>query len=117
MVLRASALVGTSVLAILSATLVTSAGAGLRDGRIVGHVRECNAPTTCVVQPFAVSASDGRGAIVAHTTTTGHNYFSLRLAAHHYALTARSAGGLTCEAAATAVAGETVHQTITCLVP
>jgi hypothetical protein len=69
------------------------------------------------VQPFTVSARDHAGAIVAHTTTKGDNYFALRLPAGRYALSARSEGGLACHASAIAVAGETRHQTITCLVP
>ena len=45
------------------------------------------------------------------------NRFALSLAAGSYLLTARSAGGLTCTATVTAIAGRTVHSTITCLVP
>ncbi len=101
----------------LSVTLVTAAGAALRTGRIVGHVHECNTPTNCIIQPFTVSARDRAGAIVARTTTTGNNYFALRVRAGQYALTARSNGGLPCHASATAVAGRTVRRTITCLVP
>jgi hypothetical protein len=117
MVWRAGVMVATGVLAVLAATQVGAAGAGLRDGRIVGRVHECNTPITCVVQPFTVSARDHAGAIVARTTTKGDNYFALRVPAGRYALTARSAGGLACRASATAVAGETRYQTITCLVP
>ncbi len=114
---RAVAVVAGGVLAVLSATLVTMAAAALRTGRIVGHVRECNTPTNCFIRPFTVSARDRAGAMVARTTTTGDNYFALRVPAGHYALTARSAGGSACKASATAAAGETVHRTITCLVP
>jgi hypothetical protein len=114
---RAPAVVAGGVLAVLSATLVTAAGAAQRTGRIVGHVRECNTPTNCIVQPFKISARDASGAIVARARTTGDNYFALRMPAGHYALTARSTGGLACNASATVVAGKTVHMTITCLVP
>ncbi len=109
-------LAGASV-AVLSATLVSAAGAALRTGRIVGHVRECNTPTTCIIQPFTVSARNRAGVIVARTTTTGNNYFALRVRAGRYALTARSTGGLACHASATTVANRTAHLTITCLVP
>jgi hypothetical protein len=107
---------GASVV-VLSATLVSTAGAAPRTGRIVGHVRECNTPTTCIIQPFTVLARNRAGVIVARTSTTGNNYFALRLPAGHYALTARSTGGLSCHASATAVANRTAHITITCLVP
>jgi hypothetical protein len=96
---------------------VTAAGASPNTGRIVGHVRECNTPTTCVIQPFTVSARDSAGVIVARTTSTGMNRFALRLPAGGYLLTARPAGGLTCTASATPIAGQIVHSTITCLVP
>ncbi len=109
--------VAGGLFAVLSATLVTAAGAALRTGRIVGHVHECNTPTNCIIQPFTVSARDRAWASVARTRTTGNNYFALRVPAGHYALTARSTGGLACHASATAVASQTVHRTITCLVP
>jgi hypothetical protein len=69
------------------------------------------------MQPFMVSARDSAGVIVARARSTGMNRFALRLPAGSYLLTARSAGGLTCIGSATAIAGETVHSTITCLVP
>ncbi len=106
-----------SVLAVLPATLVTAAGAAPHTGRIVGHVRECNTPSHCIVQPFRVSARNRDGTIVAHTTSTGNNYFALRVRPGRVSLVARSAGGLTCRGWATAIAGKTVHSTITCLVP
>ena len=117
MVSRRHVATGITALAVLSATLVTAAGAALHTGRIVGYVRECNTPITCIVQPFKVSARNAAGTIVATTTTTGDNYFALRVPAGPYALTARAGGGLTCNGSATAVAGQTVHTTITCLVP
>jgi hypothetical protein len=114
---RAGVGVAMSVLAGLSATVVNAAGAAPHTGQIVGHVRECNTPNHCIVQPFTVSARDGAGVIVARTTTTGENHFALRVPAGPYALIARSAGGLTCDGSVTAVVGEVVHSTITCLVP
>lgn len=114
---RTAAAIVTSVAALVTTTLATAAGASPNTGRIVGHVRECNTPTNCVIQSFMVSARDTAGVIVARTTTTGINRFALRLPAGAYVLTARSAGGLTCTASATAIAGETVHSAITCLVP
>ena len=117
MVCRAVAVVAGGVLAALSATSATAAGVALHTGRIVGHVHECNTPTNCIIQPFTVSARDRAGAIVARTTTTSDDYFALRVRAGHYALTARATGGLACNASATAVAGETEHTTIPCLVP
>jgi hypothetical protein len=109
--------VAASVLGVLPAALLTAAGAAPHTGRIVGHVRECNTPTHCIVQPFKVSARNAAGVMVAHTTTTGNNYFALRVPRGRVALVARSAGGLTCRGSATAIAGKTVHTTITCLVP
>jgi hypothetical protein len=109
--------VPASVLAMLLPTLVSAAGAAPHTGRIVGHVRECNAPNHCIVQPFRVSARNADGVIVARTTTTGNNYFALRVPRGRVALIARSAGGLTCRGSATAIAGQTVRSTITCLVP
>lgn len=114
---RTAAGIATSVVALFPATLAAAAGASLDTGRIVGHVRECNTPTNCIIQSFAVSARDGGGVIVAQTTTTGLNRFALRLAAGSYLLTARSVGGLTCTASTNVIPGETAHITITCLVP
>lgn len=114
---RTAAGIATSVVALFTTMLATAAGASPNTGRVVGHVRECNTPTNCVIQSFTVSARDIAGVIVARTTTTGMNRFALRVPAGGYVLTARSAGGLTCTASATAIAGETVHSAITCLVP
>ena len=106
-----------SVFAALAAIVVSAAAAQTRTGRIVGNVHECNTPVTCVIQPFTVSARNRTGVVVAKTTTTGDNYFAFRLAPGPYALTARASGGLTCNGSATAVAGQTVQTTVTCLVP
>jgi hypothetical protein len=107
----------TSLSLVLLSPLAALAGSTAPNARIVGHVHECNTPMTCVVQPFTVSATNTAGTVVAHTTTGGDNYFSLRVRAGKYGLTARSTGGLTCKGSATAVAHRTVSTTITCLVP
>ena len=101
----------------LLSPLAALAGAPARNARITGHVRECNTPTTCVVQPFTVSAINTAGTVVARTTTTGDNYFALMVVAGKYKLTARAQGGLTCNGSVTAIAHRTVNTTITCLVP
>jgi hypothetical protein len=94
-----------------------SAGGSKGDARLAGRVLVCNAPGHCLERRFVVSAINSAGETVAKTTThSPSNRYRLRLPPGTYDLLAESSG-LDCQASATAVAHETTHKDITCLVP
>ncbi len=100
-----------------TAGFTVAAGSQVRNARIAGEVKVCNAPMHCMTRAFRVSATDSSGQVMAHTSTFGmDNRYLLRVPAGTYLLRATS-DGLICTGSASAHAHQTATSNITCLVP